>query len=89
MNKAKIEYTASVLVDAGWRSIRIEAIATLSKTGKKCTVDEVISIDGETPSGYKTRTGAKRQRYSADYVASREVGATKIVSKLWSLEAVA
>lgn len=86
MNKVKIEYIASVLVDAGWRSIRVEALATLSKTGKKCIVDEVTAIDGENPTGHKSRTGANRQRYSADYIASREVGATKIVSKLWSCD---
>jgi hypothetical protein len=43
-------------------------------------VIKVIAIDGETPDGYTSRTGAKRQTYNAAGVAKREIGAKKRLS---------
>ena len=76
-----LEYNSSVLVTAGWRSISITAEATPSGTGKKAEVVKVLEIDGEDPTGYHSRTGSKRQTFNADYIANREMGAVKIVSK--------
>ena len=81
MNTVTIKYNASVLVNAGWRSIEITAKAELSKTGKKAQVVEVLDIDGEGVTGYASRTGAKRQTYHVGGIAMRELGATKIISK--------
>ena len=74
-----ITYNSSVLVDAGWRSVTIEAL--VEKTSEKMAkVIDVISIDGEAPNGYTSRTGAKRQTYNAAGVARREIGKTKRLS---------
>lgn len=75
----KIEYTASVMVSAGWRSVTIEAEA--EKTSEKMAkVVKILAIDGEEPYGYKSRTGAKRQTYNASGIARREEGKTKRLS---------
>jgi len=82
MKTLTIKYNASVLVAAGWRSIEITAIAEPNKTGKKATIIEVINIDGNGVGGYASRTGANRQKYNTDYIAKREIGTVKIVSKV-------
>ena len=74
-----IQYNSSVLVDAGWRSVTITAKAARISKGMAQVV-EVTEIDGESPTGYTSRTGAKRQRYNARGVALREVGARKRLS---------
>lgn len=80
MNNVTIEYNASVCTPAGWRSVTITAEAELNKTGKMATVTRVVMIDGEEPTGYASRTGAKRQRYNAAGIAKREIGVRKRVS---------
>ncbi|AUS02244.1 hypothetical protein NVP2096O_09 [Vibrio phage 2.096.O._10N.286.48.B5] len=86
MKKVKIKYNASVLVDAGWRSICVDAIGTLSKSGKMVQVIEVSEIDGKLVGGYQSRTGANRQKYNSDYIAKREIGTNKRVSSLIAIE---
>ena len=74
-----IEYSASVFTDAGWRGVTICAEAQ-HISPKMVEVTEVVSIDGEPPTGYTSRTGAKRQRYHAGGVAKRELGKHKRLS---------
>ncbi|AUR86155.1 hypothetical protein NVP1083O_09 [Vibrio phage 1.083.O._10N.286.52.B9] len=88
MKTVKIKYNASVLVGAGWRSICVNAIGTLSKSGKMVQVIEVCEIDGEIVGGYKSRTGANRQKYNSDYIAKREVGINKRVNSLIDISGV-
>jgi hypothetical protein len=78
-NSIVIEYKSSVLVDAGWRSVYIKAKA-VKISPKMAEVVNVLEIDGEIPSGYVSRTGAKRQRYNSDSIAKREVGSRKRIS---------
>jgi len=75
-----IKYKTAVMVAAGWRSVSVTAEASLSKTGKMATVEQVLLIDGKKPNGYASRTGANRQKYNADSIAKREVGLKKRVS---------
>lgn len=75
-----IEYNSSVMVPAGWRSVTVQALVE-PITAKRVKVLEVLEIDGDTPCGYTSRTGAKRQIYNAAGIASREVGKIKILSK--------
>lgn len=74
-----IKYTASVKVDAGWRSVSITAKAEQISKGM-AKVIEVTAIDGEAPGYGMSRTGAKRQEFNGHYIASREVGAKKRLS---------
>lgn len=77
--KTIIEYNASVMVAAGWRSVTIKAEA--EKTSEKMAkVVKVLTIDGEAPNGYTSRTGAKRQTYNASGIALREEGKSKRLS---------
>lgn len=77
--KLEIEYTASVMVDAGWRPVTITAIAA-PISEKMAVVERVVLIDGEEPTGYTSRTGARRQRYNAAGIAQREIGKKKRLS---------
>ena len=86
MKSALIEYRTSVYVAAGWRGVIVNARATLSKTGRMATIDEVTAIDGETPARYMSRTGSRRQAYNGLSIAQREQGARKRVSTLISCE---
>ena len=72
----KIEYEASVFTQAGWRGVTISALADIREDGDG-QITEVTAIDGEAPTGYTSRTGAKRQRYNAAWVAQHEVGKRK------------
>ena len=85
MDTIKIQYTASVLVNAGWRSLEITAIAE-KISEKRCKVTEVIDVDGEGVAGYASRTGANRQKYNVGSIAQREIGSVKIISKLTVIE---
>ncbi len=73
-----IEYSASVKVPAGWRSVAVTA--TAEKTGGFAVVSEVLTIDGETPAYGQSRTGARRQEFNGLYWAAQEVGKRKRVS---------
>jgi hypothetical protein len=75
-----IKYNAAVMVPAGWRSVEITASAK-KISAKRAEVLEVLAIDGEEPNGYKSRTGANRQKYNAAGIAQLEVGKIKILSK--------
>lgn len=83
-----IEYKASVMVPAGWRSVWIKVEAR-KLSEKRAEVVRVLTIDDEVPNGYTSRTGAKRQRYNAAGIAEREVGKVKILSKCHTVEDVA
>ena len=74
-----IKYSASVFTQAGWRNVTIEASAEQVSAGM-AKVTEVLTIDGDAPIGYTSRTGAKRQTYHAAGIAQREVGAKKRLS---------
>ena len=74
-----IKYSASVFTQAGWRNVTIEASAEQVSAGM-AKVIEVLTIDGDAPIGYTSRTGAKRQTYHAAGIAQREVGAKKRLS---------
>lgn len=74
-----IRYNASVFTPAGWRGVEITAEARRISP-KMLEVVRVTAIDGEEPTGYTSRTGAKRQTYNAKGVAQREVGARKRAS---------
>lgn len=50
---------------------------------------KVLTINGETPSGHQSRTGAARQRFNGQAIASREVGLRKRLSACDVLEAAA
>jgi hypothetical protein len=75
----QIAYEASVFTAAGWRSVTITALAEKISAGMAAVL-EVITIDGEKPVGYTSRTGAKRQQYHAAGIAAREVGKRKRIS---------
>jgi len=80
-----IRYSASVFTDAGWRGVEITAEAVRTSP-KMLEVLLVTEIDGEAPTGYTSRTGAKRQRYNAAGIAKREVGKRKRASACEILE---
>ena len=77
----KVEYGSSVFTPAGWRGVKITAAAE-QISEKRCRILGVMLIDGEVPSGYTSRTGAKRQTYNAAGVSQREVGKIKNLSSL-------
>ena len=84
MNTVTATYNSSVKVQAGWRSIKITAL--LEKVSeKRAKVVKVIDVDGDGDHGYTSRTGAKRQQYSINYVAQRELDSIKILSKCLSI----
>ena len=74
-----ITYTASVYTKAGWRSVTIKAEAEQISAGM-AKVTRVLEIDGETPRGTMSRTGASRQQYWGTGVAQREIGGRKRLS---------
>jgi hypothetical protein len=74
-----IVYKSSVYTQAGWRGVKIKASAEKISPGM-AKVLKVLEIDGEAPTGYTSRTGAKRQKYNAAGVAQREIGSKKRIS---------
>ena len=81
-----IKYNAAVMVDAGWRSVTITAIAE-KISEKRVKIIAVDDIDGLGNSGYGSRTGAKRQQYHIGGIAEREKGKIKNISTLRYCEA--
>jgi len=79
MHTITIDYNSSVYTAAGWRHVKITARAHRVSAGM-AEVVEVLSIDGGTPKGTMSRTGANRQKYHGTGVALREVGARKRLS---------
>lgn len=85
MNTMKIEYNASVFTPAGWRGVSVTAEAERTSL-RMVEVVNVIAIDGDVPTGYTSRTGAKRQQYNAAGVAQREVGKRKRLSSVFVVD---
>lgn len=83
-----IQYTASVYTQAGWRPVTITAQAEPISAGMARVV-RVDAIDGDTPAGYTSRTGAKRQTYNAAGIAKREIDTRKRLSACQILRPVA
>jgi len=81
MKTLTIKYNASVMVDAGWRSVEVTAIAD-KISEKRVSVTRVTDIDGLGNTGYGSRTGAKRQQYHIGGIAVREEGKIKNISTL-------
>ena len=77
----KIKYKTSVKVTAGWRTVEVVAFATQVSPGY-ATVDDVLSIDGETPNRKQSRTGSKRQSFDGTFWATVEIGKRKRISAL-------
>lgn len=82
----RIQYNTSVFTAAGWRNETVTAVVE-KISDKRARVVVVEDIGGNGATGYKSRTGAKRQTYNCGGVAAREVGAVKILSKCTILEA--
>ena len=86
MNKEiTVKYNTSVYTPAGWRSAEVTAIANQT-SAKRCVVSQVLDINGDGNTGYKSRTGAKRQRYNCRGVSLREEGKIKNISSLTVIE---
>lgn len=83
----EVVYETAVCTPAGWRSETVTALAE-KISEKRVRVAQVLDIGGNGDSGYASRTGANRQRYSVGGVAAREVGKVKNISALSSLSAV-
>ena len=81
MNTVTIKYNASVMVDAGWRSVEVTAIAD-KISEKRVSVTRVTDIGGLGNSGYGSRTGSKRQTFNIGGIAAREEGKIKNISTL-------
>ena len=74
-----ITYTTAVYTPAGWRPETVTAIAK-SISPRRVQVVEVLDIGANGKSGYASRTGANRQKYSVGGVAAREIGKIKNLS---------
>ena len=74
-----ISYTASVMTPAGWRGVEITAKAVRSSPAF-AIVEEVLTINGEPPSGHMSRSGSRRQGFNGTSIAAREVGHRKRLS---------
>jgi len=79
MTTITITYNTAVYTPAGWRSEVVTAIAK-QLTAKRAEVVEVTDIGGNGKTGWASRTGAARQKYSVGGVAQREIGKIKILS---------
>ena len=79
MTTITITYNTAVYTPAGWRSEVVTAIAK-QLTPKRAEVVEVTDIGGNGKTGWASRTGAARQKYSVGGVAQREIGKIKILS---------
>ena len=75
----KIEYTTSVKTPAGWRPVKVVAVAKPISAGM-AVVESVEEIDGETTHYGQSRTGAKRQQFNGNYFADAQIGTKKRLS---------
>ena len=82
----EVVYETAVCTPAGWRSETVTALAE-KISAKRVRVTEVVDVGGNGDSGYASRTGANRQRYSVTGVAVREAGKVKNISALSSISA--
>ena len=78
METIEISYTTSVHTPAGWRSETVTARAE-KISEKRARITKVIDVGGNGATGYASRTGANRQKYSVGGVATREQGKIKII----------
>lgn len=82
----EVVYETAVCTPAGWRSETVTALAE-KISEKRVRITEVTDVGGNGDSGFASRTGANRQRYSVTGVAGREVGKVKNISALSSISA--
>ncbi len=71
-----LRYKAAVKTPAGFRQVVVTAEAE-PLSDKRAKVVRLLDCDGEGSGGYASRTGAKRQQYSIDYLARHVVGQIK------------
>lgn len=71
-----LKYKAAVKTPAGFRQVVVTAEAE-PLSDKRAKIIRLVDCDGEGSSGYASRTGAKRQQYSIDYLARCVVGQIK------------
>ena len=81
-----ITYNTSVHTPAGWRSETVTAFVK-HISAKRAQVVEVIDVGGNGKTGWASRTGAARQKYSVREIAQREIGKIKILSACTSVGA--
>lgn len=74
-------YNISVKCPAGWRTETCQAIAE-KISDKRIKIIDVLDVGNNGTSGYASRTGAKRQRYSVSYFANNEIGKIKNLSSV-------
>jgi hypothetical protein len=74
-----ITYTTAVYTPAGWRPETVTAHAT-QLSPKRAEIIRVIDVGQNGSTGYASRTGANRQKYSVGGVAAREIGKIKNLS---------
>lgn len=79
--KITVRYTISVNCQCGWRSEVCTAVAE-KISEKRAKIIDVIDVGGNGTSGYASRTGANRQKYSVSYFASNEIGKIKNLSSV-------
>ena len=87
MKNLTIEYKASVRTPAGHRSVWVTATAN-RLSAKRVEVVEVLTIDDEKVSSNMSRTGANRQKFNGEYLASQEAGKKKNISGLLKLNGI-
>lgn len=81
----KIKYSVGVYTPAGWRSEEVIARAEPISPAR-CRVVEVLDVGGNGATGYASRTGANRQRYSVGAAARAEIGKIKLTGRLAIIE---
>ena len=79
-----IKYNTAVHTPAGWRS---EVVTAFVKhiSAKRAEVVQVTDVGGNGTTGWASRTGAARQKYSVREIAQREIGKIKILSACTSV----
>ena len=71
-----LRYKTAVKTPAGFRQVMVTAEAE-PLSDKRAKVLRLVDCDGEGSSGWASRTGAKRQQYSIDYLSRHVVGQIK------------
>ena len=79
-----VEYSASVLTQAGWRSVVMSGIAK-QISEKRVQILEIKKIGGDDIDCYMSRTGAQRQSFNGEYFAKSEISKKKNISSLISI----
>lgn len=84
-NLVNVEYKASVLTGAGWRSVYMKGVAK-KLSEKRVEIVEITHIDDEDVKYDMSRTGANRQKFNGVYFAKKEIGKKKNVGSLFSIK---